>query len=258
MNVGISTGCFYPLEPEKAIYEISKLNTDKIEIFFNCDYELTDEYIKDLKKQIDEYDLKVISVHPFTSGFEPNLLFSNYKRRTQEYIDKYCRYFDVCNILGARIVNLHGDRINRKIITEEEYCEVYFRLWELGKKQSVIFSQENVNMFKSSMPDFIKKMRKVLNDNVNFTFDIKQAIRAGVDIYEMIDAMGEKICNVHINDDKNGMCVLPGKGTLDYNKILSKLNEYHYNGEYLIEVYSDCYEKNSEIFSAINYVNSFF
>ena len=34
--------------------------------------------------------------------------------------------------------------------------------------------------------------------------------------------------------------------------------EYNYKGEYLIEVYSDCYEKNSEIFSAINYVNSFY
>ena len=38
MKVGISTGCFYPMEPEKAILKVSETQAEKIEIFFNCEY----------------------------------------------------------------------------------------------------------------------------------------------------------------------------------------------------------------------------
>ncbi len=258
MKAGISTGCFYPMEPEKAILEISRTQAQNIEIFFNCEYEISKKYLKNLKILIDNCGLKVVSIHPYTSGYEPYLLFSNYKRRTEETIKKYCRYFDACNILGAKIVNLHGDRLNKKLLSTEEYCEVYYNLRCKGKKQNVILSQENVNLYKSSQPEFISEMRKILNDDVNFTFDVKQAIRADIDIYKMIDAMGEKICNVHISDNKDNKCVLPGKGSLDYKKIFENINKYNYDGEVLLEVYSDCFKKIYDINCSINYLNSFF
>lgn len=257
MEVGISTGSFYPMEPEKAIVQVSKTNAKTIEIFFNCEYELSKEYLLNLKKMIDYYGLKVFSVHPYTSGYEPYLLFSNYKRRTRESIEKYCRYFDACNVLGGKIVNLHGDKLQKKLLIDEEYCQVYYELRTLGKKQGVIFSQENVNLFKASQPEFIRSMRKILKDDVDFTFDVKQAIRANVNIFDMIDAMGERICNVHISDNINGECVLPGNGVLDYNKIIENIVKYGYDGPMLIEVYSNCYREISQINYSINLLNSF-
>lgn len=257
MKVGISTGSFYPMEPEKAIIEVSKTNAKTIEIFFNCEYELSKEYLRDLKKLIEYYGLSVISVHPYTSGYEPYLLFSNYERRTRESIEKYCRYFDACNILGGKIVNLHGDKLHKKLLSNEEYCQVYYELRTLGKKQGVIFSQENVNLFKSSQPEFVRSMREILKDDVDFTFDVKQAIRANVDIFDMIDAMGDRICNIHISDNMNGECVLPGNGILDYKKIIKSIEKYNYDGAILLEVYSNCFKEISQINSSINLLNSF-
>lgn len=247
MKTGISTACFYPLETETALQTVLELGFKNIEIFINSPCELSPDFILPLKSMADSYDAKIISIHPFTSGFENLLLFSNYPRRTEDGIKFYQQYANAAQLLGAKYITLHGTR-NFQLLSDEQYYERYHMINQRLKAYGVVLAQENVNAYRSQSVEFIANMRKYLGDDVYFVFDVKQAVRAGYDPYDMIKAMSDRIVNVHINDNSQGSdCLLPGYGTMDYAKMVSLLDSLGYDGTYLIEVYRRNFKDNQDI-----------
>ena len=249
MRSGISTACLYPLEPENALPVLTGMGFRIFEIFINTFSELKTEYLAGLKKIIDDSGSSVKSIHPFTSGFESFLLFSDYERRFQDGLELYKRYFDAANLLGAKILVLHGQRAEKQSrISEQEYFEHYARLFALGQTFGITVAQENVNLFRSDDPGFISRMRKYLKDGCAFVLDIKQAVRAGKDPFEICDAMGESIVHVHLNDNcPESDCLLPGSGTMDFGLLMQKLQGFGYDGDLIIEVYRNSFSDLKEL-----------
>lgn len=239
MRSGISTACLYPMELEKALPTLISMDFRLFEIFINTFSELQQDYLKELKRMLTDSGSTVKSIHPFTSGFESFLLFSDYERRFSDGLEFYKQYFAAANFLGAEIVVLHGQRDDKHSrITEEDYFEHYARLFALGKTFGITVAQENVNLFRSDDPDFITRMREFLKDDCAFVLDIKQAVRAGKDPYVMCDAMGDRIVHVHINDNNRySDCLLPGYGTMDFQALKQQLDGFGYTGDLIIEVY---------------------
>ncbi len=239
MRSGISTACLYPMELEQALPALIALDFHLFEVFINTISELRPKYIKELKRMADDSGSIVKSVHPFTSGFESFLLFSDYQRRSDDGLEFYKRYFHAANLLGAEILVLHGQRNDKRSrITEQEYFEHYARLYALGKTFGVTVAQENVNLFRSNEPGFILRMREYLHGNCAFVLDVKQAVRGGEDPFQMCAAMGERLVHVHINDNKPGEdCLLPGSGTMDFGALKQLMQKSGYNGDLVIEVY---------------------
>ena len=114
MNIGISTACLYPMYTEKALETLLGQGFRLFEIFFNTLSELEPEFVSHLGKMLEQKGAVLKSIHPFTSGFESYLLFSNYERRFEDGIKFYNRYFETAARLGAKILVLHGDRSPEK------------------------------------------------------------------------------------------------------------------------------------------------
>lgn len=251
MRFGISTACLYPMEPEKALPVLMKMDFRLFEIFLNTFSELNPEYLAGLKKTVDEKGAAVKSIHPFTSGFESFLLFSDYERRFQDGLELYKRYFQAANILGAEILVLHGQRKDQNRITEQEYFEHYAKLYALGKTFGITVAQENINLFRSNEPDFIQRMRQYLKQDCAFVLDVKQAVRGGKDPFAVCDAMGESLVHVHLNDNNSeNDCLLPGCGTMNFELLIKKLQSFGFSGDLIIEVYRDSFHDLNEIKAA--------
>ena len=109
MLPGISTACLYPELTEKALKQLAKRGVAAVEIFFNAPSELEESYIRELAQMARDGGIRIVSIHPFTSGFEPMLLFSSYRRRTLDGLECYKRYFHAANLLGADYIIIHGD-----------------------------------------------------------------------------------------------------------------------------------------------------
>lgn len=239
IRYGISTACLYPQETARSLKELAGLEFHLFEIFFNTFGELRQDYLSKLKSILDSSGSSVKSIHPFTSGFESMMFFSDYDSRFTDSIDFYRQYFDAASYLGAKILVLHGQRdYLYSALTEEEYFERYALLYEAGRRSGILVAQENVNRFRSEDPDFIRRMRDYLGESCCFVLDIKQAVRAGKDPFDMCSAMGNQLVHVHLNDN-NGTsdCLLPGKGTMDYNRLMKMLAKFDYGGDIIIEVY---------------------
>lgn len=247
MKIGISAASFYPMYAEDAVNKIIELGAPVTEIFFNCPREMKKSFLLPTREKLNNNNCNIKSIHPFTSSWESFLLFSEYYPRFEDGVELYKRYFEAANILGAKIIVIHGDQCSGKI-TDEEYYERFEILANEGKKSGVIVAQENVNRFRSQSINFILNMKKYLYDDVSFVLDIKQSIRSGHSPYDVCEAMGGNIVHVHVNDhDKENDCLLPGCGDMDYIKLHRMLTRNGFDGDFVIEVYRKNYLEYSEL-----------
>lgn len=251
-DIGISTACFYPMYLEKALERITKFNVPICEIFFNCFSELEKPFVKELKAIVDSGGMKVSSIHPFLSGLETFLFFSQYDRRTSDGISIYKRMFEAAKTLGAEYFVLHGALNTSTFCGMECYAERYRMISDAAKEFGITLTHENVCRTVTCSAEFVKEFKEFTSDDVFFTFDLKQCLRANEDPFKMIDAMGKNIKNVHINDFDFAKkeCRLPCDGDCDIQKIIEKLKSVGYNGNFIIEVYSENYNCDDDIASS--------
>lgn len=256
MKIGISTSCLYPLETEKALEFVCKNKIPVTEIFFNSLSELEPDFVKKLKETADRHGTEIVSVHPCGSVGEPYFLFSEYKRRYEESAAFYEKYYRAAKILGAKTVVLHGDSLAGHI-TKEEYCKRLLEMNETAAEYGVCVAHENVNKYRAATPENVRDFRKLTNDCLNFTFDIKQSLRSGCGVEAMYDAMRGKVVHVHISDNcETADCMLPGKGSFDFASLFKCLKTDGYDGACLIEVYNYAYKDPEELLKAYNFVTN--
>lgn len=245
---------------EKALEAELKLGFKSFEIFVNSFSEIEKPFMCKVKELMEKSGGEMISLHPFLSGDEPFLLFSNYYRRFEDTLKIYDKFFSCAAFLGAKYVILHGARIAGMYqISDDEYFERFAVLANRAHTFGVTLLQENVNAFRSQSVDFIKKMRATLGDLARFNLDIKQTVRAGESVEDMCLAMGGGISNIHINDhSESSDCLLPGEGSMDYAGFFELLRRIGYNGACLIEVYSKNYERMEQLVMAHDYLKSIY
>ena len=247
MKIGVSTACLYPNLIEDSLRILGESGVNNTEIFLNTMSEMQPEFINELCLIKEEYGMNIASLHPFTSGYEGYMLFQNYSRRVRDCFDMYRRYFSVAARLGAKIFVLHGDKIGGKLPVYD-YCERFAKLSDVAEYEGVLLTQENVNLFRASDPDFIKQMIDNLGKKAAFTFDVKQCVRSGHSPWEIYDAMRGHIAHIHLSDhNENNDCLLPGKGEFDFAKLFRIALADGFDGSALVEVYSNAFIHNKEL-----------
>lgn len=247
-RIGVSSACFYPDEALDAIKHSIDLGFKNLEIFLNTFSELEEPHLKSVNAMCRENGVKVVSVHPFTSGFEYMLFFSAHKKRAIESADIYRKYFHAAAVLGAEYTVFHGDSTNSPFFGMDNYCEVLANVMRVAKEEGVTLVHENVSTARAGDPRFMKELHEQFGrGNIKFVFDLKQTARGGFDAMAMLDAMGDDIVHVHINDWLEGECRLPYAGKLDLDKVISRIEGADYKGKYIIEVYHQNFSEDKEI-----------
>ncbi|MEG2054616.1 MAG: TIM barrel protein, partial [Oscillospiraceae bacterium] len=158
--------------------------------------------------------------------------------------------------LGAKILVYHGDFMQNKFEFKKS-CENYHKLYKIGLEYGVSLCQENVVRCKCGLAENIILMRDYLNDEVEFVFDLKQSLRSGEPNEKMLNAMRGKLRHIHISDfcEEND-CILPGKGNADFIKLAKLLQEQNYQGDIILELYKNGYDKPKELVDAIKWLET--
>lgn len=256
MEIGVSSSCFYPALIEESLKAVGRSGAKTAEIFFNSVCELDGDILNELCRIREYYNIQVRSIHPFTSGFEPYLLFSNYNRRTNDGIEFYKRYFEAANVLGAELVVLHGGKSPKKY-TPELYAENYLKLHNAARKAGVFIAHENVNNCLCADPHYMKTVADYIGDEFKMILDIKQCRRTNQSEFEFIELLGDKIAQVHLSDGTSEHdCLAPGAGSYDFKKLFGALKNHGYNNTAVIELYRDNFKDESDIKSSLEYLKS--
>ncbi|ERI89417.1 AP endonuclease, family 2 [Clostridiales bacterium oral taxon 876 str. F0540] len=259
MKIGLSSASFYPeINTEDSIKLMTDIGFNCGEIFLNTPSEYEENFIYKLLEEKNKYNFNITSIHCCSSQYEP-FIFDKYKRRREDMLVYYKKLCKAAKLLGASCYTFHGMRfadintIDKKFITE-----VYDELSYISLEQGIKLAQENVSWCISSNLDFIKLLNEECRYPVYYTLDIKQAYKAFIEPEKYIEAMGKNIVNFHVNDkDKEHICLLPGRGEVNYGEIISKLHSMEYDGMAIIEVYRENYTAYSEICEAKDYLLKF-
>ena len=255
MEIGASSACFYPLETEKSFLNIAELGIRHSEIFFNAPSELEISFLRELERIKNAYDIDVVSLHPYRSFAEGYDIFSSYKRRYEDSIEKHKKYFHAAATLGAKYIVLHGSKYKTDI-TQEEYADRLGELGEIAKKFSCNVAHENVVDFVGQTPEFMAYLKSQLGEDFKMVLDVKQARRSGCDPLDYIKTVGNSIVHVHLSDyDTTRDCIPPSdEGFFDFRRLFTELHKIGYNGKYIIELYSNGFQKKEEIVKSARYL----
>ena len=247
MKAGVSTACLYPAILEKAFLSLAENGVKTTEIFVNSHCELSDPYKGEMLAVQKEYGIDVVSVHPFTCGIEPMMLFTAYERRVADMLDYFKRFFAYMNDFGARYFVLHGNK-NQNVIEDEMYFERYIQVQEAADSFGICVVQENVSRCTGGSLDFLVKMKNALGDKASFVLDVKQAHRAGNDPTEMVRALGKNIRHIHFSDSgKAGDCLKFGFGEYDNEAFFNALKEQGFDGNVVLELYRNGFGEVAEL-----------
>lgn len=259
MEIGASSACFYPMQTEQTLELLAAAGVHHIEIFFNAACEAEEDFCRQMRARADALGLQVISVHPYCGAYEYINLFSFYERRREDGLKDYQRIARAGEILGAKYITFHGDRLNSPVPADpERYCSALAKIIGIAQQHGLLLAQENVCWCTSSQLDFLRQVDERLRSlGLYYTLDVKQALRAGNVWQDYERIMRGRIVNVHISDNsQEDSCLLPGKGEMDFVEFFRTMHRNGYQGDYLIEVYRRNFENPSQLREAKQYLQA--
>ena len=265
MNIGISTASIF----NKAMTEdipamLAPVGCHVIEVFLNTFSEYRPDFVRLVRKRVDDAGLDVYSVHPMSNQFEAQL-FSIHPRQKADAFSVYRDVLNAGSLLGATHYVMHGSPHlggTAKNLEMERITPIFQELLDVAAEYNITLCLENVSWCFFHAPAFGEELKRRLGDHrLKFVLDIKQAIRSGEDPFAFVVAVGEDLENWHICDyafDKTGKLSLkmPGKGQFDFLTLGKAMIEKGYAGPAFIEVYSDMYTDLGELKASYDYLNS--
>jgi sugar phosphate isomerase/epimerase len=239
MKAGVSTASLYPDLQEDCLLALASRGVKYLEVFLNTHSEFFSPYLDRILEIKREYGVTITSVHPYTCGMEPMMLFTPYLRRIDDFFEYQKLYFDYMNKLGAEYFILHGGKSPDRL-PETEIFDRFAKLQDLAVSFGVTVLQENVVRCSSRDLSRLVRMKDYLGDRAAYVLDVKQAKRSGYDPVEHVKALGDSIKHIHYSDSgKKGDCLLFGDGDYDNETFFDSLSEAGFDGAVLLELYRD-------------------
>lgn len=258
MEIGVSTASYFNrLQVESAVGDIAAHGVGLCEVFLNSFCEYQPGFIRLLKERVEEAGIKVFSVHPMSTQFEP-MMFSAHNRQREDAWKLFELVLQGARDLGAAHYVMHGPANlsgAAKGLEMERIAPAFRDMIQMAASYGVTLTLENVSWCLFCFPEYGAALQEAVGGGLKFTLDVKQAIRAGKRPEDFIAAVGGDIVNLHLCDalrqgEGKVALTMPGRGEVDFASIRDGLRAHGYSGPAFIEVYSDMYGQVGEIYES--------
>lgn len=259
MEIGLSSAAFYGyLETEESAATLHTYPLDFAEIFLEsfCEYNVA--FAQTVLSALDGVPCR--SIHAKGTQFEGDLFGSS----THQVKDSFAileGVFKAGKVLGAKYYVFHGPPALRHPLPPLQISHLSERLPQicsLSESYGIRFLWENVSWCACVTPEDVKALRSAF-PSLGFVLDIKQALRSNQDPFQLLDAMGEMLCHVHVLDqDEDGRLCLPGQGTFDFPRLAKALTGAGYTQGILLEPYSSQSRNFEAVCQSLRYLAEIF
>lgn len=269
MNIGISTASlFLKKNTESALAWLGEQGIGHCEAFLDTPSEYEETFAQLLYQTAEAAAIQIDSVHALSQQFEPQL-FSSSERQFHDAFLIFKKIIHSSEILGCPRYTFHGIMMPLGNKTMEKMIESIAprisMLANFASDHGVQLCLENVSWCMLNHPMVATWILAHCNSkNIWFTFDNKQAIRAGYDPFDFLTAMGKRVANVHLCDyalsqeQQLDRLLLPGQGVFDFSRLHRVLRENDYQGNCMLEVYSNLYTNFNELIASYQFLTTIF
>ena len=258
VQIGMSTASYFNRMPiEDTVGDIGAHGVPLCELFLNTFSEYEPAFVDRLADRLARAGVTAYSVHPMSTQFEPQL-FSLHPRQRADALRIYERVLQAAGRLGARCYVMHGAATlggAAKNLEMERLAPIFSELNDMAAGYGVTLALENVSWCVFASPAFGRELRERTGDRLHFTLDVKQAVRSGHAPAAYLDAVGDRLVNVHLCDyaaraDGGYVWRMPGQGACDFAALAQALRAHGYAGPAFVEVYSDMYRELDALFES--------
>ena len=255
MKTGISTASlFLRQETEKALQTVKELGANCAEVFLQTFYEYRPEFAKSIAPNI--CGVEINSVHVNSVNFEAQLFSPSRRIRGDAFywLDQIMRS---CQLLNCNRYTFHGQTgcHGRGDVNYDELSGYIRGAMEFCARYGVQLCLENVFWSTYNRPGVFRELKTRIPE-LTGVFDIKQARRSGYPYQAYIADMSGAISHVHLSDvDGNGKMCLPGCGIYDFEDILKRLQGAGFDGNVIVEVYSNNFGDTEELKQSLNFLD---
>ena len=239
--------------------EVARAGAKVSEVFFATHSEYTRGFAAVVKERADRGGVRINSVHALTNQFEPEL-FGKGVRAHEDAITTFTRVCEAGQVLGAKYYVFHGaTRLKPAVKYVFDFGFISSRvnkICAIAQSHGITLTYENVHWAYFSEPSYFEKLAPLCPD-LGATLDIKQARQSGRDWREYIDAMGDRLRNVHISDcDAEGNIKLVGRGVFPFPELVGRLHTAGYDGPVMIEQYAGDYDNFEQVADSVKYIQN--
>jgi len=199
---------------------------------------ITKREIARIKETVKSYDVKVSSFGCIWPSYYMMVATSDSELRRNL---NYCRkLFDLAAALDVKVMNLGGGRA-RTVPAGRDWgkaLESMAQLWREACKHAedkgvvVAIESNGKGLLGDTIREQMDLVKMVDSPSFGIVADFRFMARLELSIPDSLRAAGDMVKLIHIADDNNR---IPGKGSLDFNKIFKTLKDIGYDGELCIE-----------------------
>jgi sugar phosphate isomerase/epimerase len=247
--IGLSTGCFY----RKSIFDVlDDIRNSGISIIEICSYPSHLDYhdletVKKAAAKIRELELEPFSFHaPFAEDIDITSLEEEKRHRSLQEILKAA---EAAAHLGVFHFVIHpGPESERKPPVEEHFRRLENAAEALNEVSKQCLSQGMTLILENMLPhhlfgntsDLLWIMGSIEERNVGICLDTGHAHLSG-DLYTITFKLSGHLKMIHAADNRgaNDDHLPPGKGDIDWNKVIARLNEAGFHGTFILELSGD-------------------
>ena len=238
MRIGLSSAAFYGRgETEDQAAMLQDYPAQSCEVFLQTQSEYSAAFGCLVRERLG--GLPCQSVHPKGTQFEQDL-FGRSRRQVEDSMRLFTGVCEAGEALGARYYVFHGPfGVHAPLLPERIHAlqPTMARMQAIAAAHGLEVLWENVHWCAVKNPRDVRAVRELLPE-MGFVLDVKQAWHGGVDPFDMLEAMGEKLRHVHVLDwTAEGELCLPGQGCMDWRRFMAELRKLGFTGDVMLEPY---------------------
>ena len=242
MKTGLSTGLYCHHTLEEAAQKISDAGFDAVEIWggrpqaYRTD--LREHTITIIKHVIDDLGLQIASFSPAQFRY-PSILCSPIKQIRMDSVRYLMDSIETAARLGAPVVTVcPGHTMHDQDLDDgwERLADSLDRICEFAGHYDVLIAIEPGNIFQTDLINTTLQALDMVDqvgcDNLGVSFDSGNSMLSGEDTTSAINNLGDRLINVHINDNdgKKDQKLIPGHGLYDFRTMIHALRMILYDG----------------------------
>jgi sugar phosphate isomerase/epimerase/predicted metal-dependent hydrolase len=242
LRIGLSSGAFYPQVPTEEIPAIAaEYGISDLELLLQTAGEYQPPFIQQTRRVVNACQCRVFAVHSFQ---ELVPVFSLYRRRAEEARTMFSRMIEATVELGANVLVWHGPR--RQDVAAagdwERFIAVTAELVADCASAGITLAIENVSWCALAtvreVTAFTARLPEIGHpEAIGFAFDPFQAAEAGANPFMILQAMEDRVVDVHLSDYRAGeptRHLPPGQGELPWPALIRAIAGV-YSGPMMIE-----------------------
>jgi sugar phosphate isomerase/epimerase len=257
MRIGLSTAAYYgALETEDAAARVAALGLPCCEVFLETFSEYTPAFGALVRARLG--DVRAVSVHSLNFHFESGLVGQSPRQRADAfaYLRGFCQ---AGQAMGAGIYVFHGPALVRGQAPN-------FAAWQQGvaaamqmaAAHGLTLAWETVSWCALNAPGRVRELLAVF-PGLRFVLDVKQVLELGQNPVDYVDAMGDRLCHLHLLDyDARGHYALPGSGAHDFANLAAALRANGYAGDVILEPYGSMRASDAALLASVRWLRECF